>query len=130
MQQGDFAFPSMRASSRPLELDREEPLDEVDYICIAADLLQKMFEEIRSLAQTSPALAREIALRESLVRADLRTLNMIVEVLSSHEDALAAMQVRRRASALISRLWDALDSLTSYVTGVEYPEFSPRRVLH
>src|SRR5277367_3132618 len=113
MQPGDFAVPSMRASSRPLELDREEPLDEVDYICIAAGLLQKMFEEIRSLAQSSSALASEIALRDSLVRADLRTLNMIVEVLSSHEDVLAAMQLRRRASALISRLWDALDSLTS-----------------
>jgi hypothetical protein len=120
----------MRASSRPLGLDREEPLDEVDYICIAAGLLQKMFEEIRALAQTSSALAREIALRESLLRADLRTLNMIVEVLSSQEDVLAAIELRRRASALISRLWDALDSLTSHAIGEEHPEPCPRLVLH
>ena len=91
----------------------EEPLDQVEYIRIAADLLEQLFSEIRSLAIDHPEFARALSNRSSDVCARLRTLNGIVGLLVRGEPSSAG-QLTRRATALISVSYAHLTLPTIY----------------
>jgi hypothetical protein len=101
--------------------DITDPLDEVEYICIAADLLQQMFSGLRALAANNTRLARALSIRGSNARARLCTLHEIVGMLMGVEDRLAAAPLRRRATALISWLSDEIDELSLCAAGGESP---------
>jgi len=102
---------------RLAEQHTEESLDQVEYIRIAADLLEQLFSELRSLAIDHPGFARALLSRGSEVRARLWTLNEIVGLLMSGDDPSIAGQLTRRATALISWLSAKIDELTLTVLG-------------
>jgi hypothetical protein len=108
----------------------EEPLDEVEYICIAADLLHQMLFELQSLATRSPGLARALTDRGSDACARLCTLRETVELLLGIDDLSMAVPLRRRATALISWLSAEIDELTLLATGDDYPVDTCRVALH
>jgi hypothetical protein len=89
----------------------DEPLDEVDYICIAADLLQQMLSELRWLATGNADLADALSGRGSDLGALLWTLHETVELLIGAHDPSMAIPQRRRAIALISWLSHEFDAL-------------------
>jgi hypothetical protein len=104
----------------------EEPLDEVEYISIATELLQQLFGELRSLAMSSPALARALSTRGADARAYLWTLCETVALLKVVDDLSMAIPLRRRATALISCLSDEVDELALCATSND--SFDPFRV--
>jgi hypothetical protein len=108
----------------------EEPLDEVEYICIAADLLQQMLSELQSLANHSPGLARALSDRGSNACARLCALRETVELLLGIDDLSMAVPLRRRATALISWLSGEIDELTLFATSDDYPVGTCRVALH
>jgi hypothetical protein len=108
----------------------EEPLDEVEYIRIAADLLQQMFSELRSLAASNTGLARALFSRGVDVRARLWTLHETVESLNGVDDLSMAIPLSRRATSLISWLSDAVDELALCATGDDYAVDAFRDALH
>ena len=109
----------MRSTNSHTQLAKQhtdEPLDQVEYIRIAADLLEQLFSEIRSLAIDRPEFARALSSRSSDARARLRTLNGIVGLLVRVEPSRAG-QLTRRATALISGLSATIDELTLTALG-------------
>jgi hypothetical protein len=108
----------------------EESLDEVEYLCIAADLLEQLFSELRSLAIDHPEFARALSSRGSDAPARLWTLHEIVGLLSRGVDRSSAAQLTRRATALISWLSAKLDEMTLCALGDEYPAATGPTGLH
>jgi hypothetical protein len=108
----------------------EESLDEVAYLCIAADLLEQLFSELRSLAIDHPQFARALSSRGPDAQTRLWTLRQIVGLLSRGDDPLSAAQLTRRATALISWLSANLDELTLCALGDEYPADTGLFALH
>jgi hypothetical protein len=100
--------------------ETEEPLSAVEYICIAADLLQQMFSELQSLATRKPGLARAVSDRESDASAQLWTLHETIKLLLVVDDVSTALPLSRRATALISWLSDEIDDLTLCATEDNY----------
>jgi hypothetical protein len=120
--------------STPINLEpverTEKPLDELEYIRIAADMLQQLFSELRSLATSNPGLARALSSRGADARARLWTLHEIVDLLMGVDDLSMAVPLRRRATALISWLSNELDELTLRATTDDLPVDTLRVVLH
>ena len=108
----------------------EEPLDEVEYICIAADLLEQMFSELQSLATRNPGLARALSSRGSDTCLRLWTLRETIELLLGVDDFSNAVPLRRRATALISWLSDDIDQLALSATSDSHPVDTCRVALH
>jgi hypothetical protein len=108
----------------------EETLDEVEYICIAADLLRQMFVELQSLATRNPRLARALSCRGSDAHTHLRALCETIDRLLGVDDLSVAVPLRRRATALISSLSDEIDELTLCATSGNYPVDTFRVALH
>ena len=93
----------------------DDSLDEVDYLCVATDLLQQMFTELQSLALRDPAFARAVSVRGSQARARLLKLQeTIVQLLISEAPSAAAL-LERRACALVSSLSDEIDTLMNEI---------------
>jgi hypothetical protein len=108
----------------------EESLDEVAYLCIAADLLEQLFSELRSLAVDHPEFAHALSSRGPDAQARLWTLHQIVELLSRSDDPLSAAQLTRRATMLISWLSAKLDELTLCALGDGYSADTGLSALH
>jgi hypothetical protein len=106
-------------SNRGLVEYTEAPPDEVEYICIAAYLLQQMFSKLRTLAGNNTDLARAMSSRGSDARDRLCALHETVDLLMGVDDDSTAVPLRRRATALISWLSDEIDELTLFATGDE-----------
>jgi len=95
----------------------EDPLDAVEHICIATNLLHQMFFELRSLAMNDADLARAMSSRESVMRDRLYTLNQTAYQLVSLYDYSIAVTLKRRATLLISWLSAEIDDLALCATG-------------
>jgi hypothetical protein len=108
----------------------EDSRDAVEYICLAADLLQQMFSELRSLAIDHPEFARALSSRWSDARARLWTLHEIVGLLRRGDDPSTAGQLMRRATALISWLSARIDELTLCALRDDYPVDTSPSALH
>jgi hypothetical protein len=114
-----FSRSNMRSTNSHAQLAEQhtdEPLAQVEYIRIAADLLDQLFSEIRTLAIDHPEFARALSNRSSDARARLQTLNGIVSLLVRGEPSTAG-QLTRRATALISGLSATIDELTLTALG-------------
>ena len=85
---------------------------EVDYICVAGDLLTKMMSELQSLKVNNRrlTLAMATAGRHDL-RQRLQTLMGTIELLTSCQDVLHSKELTRRARSLIYRLAQELEHL-------------------
>jgi hypothetical protein len=90
----------------------DDPLDDVEYICIAADLLHLMFVELQSLSVGNPTLARAWAGHGSEANAHLRTLQETIERLFGAEDRCVAAPLIRRGTAVISWFANVINKLT------------------
>jgi CHASE3 domain sensor protein len=88
-----------------------DSLDEVDYLCVATDLLQQMFTELQSLALSDPEFARAVSVRGSHARVRLLTLQETILELMGNDTPSAACVLARRACALVSSLSDEIDTL-------------------
>jgi hypothetical protein len=108
----------------------EELVDELEYICIAAELLQQMLSELRSLATSNPGLDRALSSRGSEVGARLWRLRETIDLLSGIDDLSMTVPLRRRATALISWLSDEIDALTLCATSDNCPVDTFRVALH
>jgi hypothetical protein len=101
----------------PTEQYTEESLDQVEHIRVAADLLEQLFSELRSLAIDHPEFARALSGRGSEARARLWTLHDTVGLLMRGDDPSMAAQITCRATALISWLSAKFDELTLTALG-------------
>jgi hypothetical protein len=110
--------------------DPEEPLDEVEYIRLAADLLQKLFSELQALTARNPGLARALSSRGADARAGLLTLHETVDLLMGVDDISMAVPLRRRATSLISWLSNEVDELTLRATTYDHRVDAFRVALH
>jgi hypothetical protein len=105
--------------SEIIEDDIEGPLGEMEYICIAADLLQQMFSELQSLATNNTRLAHAMADREWHAQDRLWTLRETADLLMCVKDHSTAIPLKRKATVLIGSLSDELDELTLSVVDAE-----------
>jgi hypothetical protein len=92
--------------------DDQGPLGEVEYICIAADLLQQMFSELQAQAASNSLLARAMAGREWYAQDCLWTLHEIASLLAGVIDHPTAILLKQRAIALVGVLSDEFSDLT------------------
>jgi hypothetical protein len=90
----------------------DDPLEDVEYICIAADLLHLMFVELQSLSVGNPTLALAWADHGSEAPAHLRTLQETIEQLFGVEDLCVAAPLIRRATVVISWFANDINKLT------------------
>jgi hypothetical protein len=100
--------------------DTEEALTERQYISIASDLLEQMFEELLLLAIDDPQFAGVLSRQGAAVRVDLTTLHEIAQSLSQAEGGETARMAMRRAGVLIYQLSDEIDDLASLSTESSY----------
>jgi hypothetical protein len=89
-----------------------EQSDDTGWICAAADLLLQMFVELEALSLGHPEFARTLCSQAPDTYARLKTLHQIADALVLAGDDSVTVPLKRRASALISRLSDELDELT------------------
>jgi hypothetical protein len=73
-------------SNRPYFDPAEEPLDDAEYICMAADLLQQMFSELILLAASDTGLAGAMNRRGAYARDRLARLHETVRLLTGIDD--------------------------------------------
>ena len=99
----------------------EHPSDALEYICIAADMLQQMFYALQSLAKNHPDLACEMSSREPAMRHRLWTLRGTVDLLLSVKDEGEVTRLMRRAIGLISWLSSETDELALCAAGEDDP---------
>jgi hypothetical protein len=90
----------------------DDPLDDVEYIRIAADLLHRMSVELHSLSASNPTLARAWAGHGSTAYAHLRTLQETIDQLFGVEHLWVAAPLIRRATAVISWFANDINKLT------------------
>src|SRR5882757_8834365 len=107
-----------------------DPLDDVEYILIAADLLHQMFVELQSLSTCNANLARVWSGHGSEAYTHLRILQETIDRLSGVDDLWVAAPLIRRATALISWLSDEIDELTWCAAGDQFPVKSSEVRLH
>jgi hypothetical protein len=117
-------------SNRELAQHADDPRDEVEYLCIAADLLQQMFWDLRTLATNNIELARAISSRGSDAEDRLWTLQHVLDLLVGADSHSGAVLLKRQASALISWLSDEIDELSLYASNDEPQTALFRIVLH
>jgi hypothetical protein len=84
---------------------------DIDYICIATDLLTKMMSELQSLEFSSWRLTLAMATAAHDLRQWLHTLAETVELLTSTQDAVRSAELSRRAISLIYQLAEELEQL-------------------
>ena len=85
---------------------------EVDYICIAGDLLRRMMSELQSTVATNSRLALAMATAGHDIRQRLHALLGTIELLTSTESETRAADLARSAKAQIFRLANELEQLT------------------
>jgi hypothetical protein len=120
---------SMKSNSCLVEKHEESP-DAVQYICIAADLLQQMFFELCSLALNNPDLACAMSNRDSVLRYRLWVLCETATQLVRAEDAPVDVTLMRRATTLISWVSGEIDELTLCAVSDESAPNAHQRVLN
>jgi signal transduction histidine kinase len=84
---------------------------DVDYICVATDLLTKMMSELHSLQVNNRRLTLAMATAGHDLRQRLHALLGTVELLTSTQDAVRNAALSRRAKSLIFRLAQELEQL-------------------
>jgi signal transduction histidine kinase len=87
------------------------PKAEIDYICIAADLLQRMMSELKCLETNNSRLTLAMASAGHDLRQRLHALLRTVDLLTSADDATVAADLNTKAKALIHRLAGELEQL-------------------
>jgi signal transduction histidine kinase len=87
------------------------PNTEVDYICIAADLLGQMMSELKCLETNNSRLTLAMATAGHDLRQRLHGLLRTVDLLTAADDATAAAELSTKAKALIHRLAGELEQL-------------------
>ena len=92
-------------------LGQAPQLTEIDYICIAADLLTKMTSELQSLERDNRRLILTMATAGHDLRARLHALCGAVELLTYSQDRVARAELCQRAKALIFQLAQELEQL-------------------
>jgi signal transduction histidine kinase len=85
---------------------------DMDYICVAADLLTKMMSALQSLELSNRRLTLAMATAGHDLRQWLHALFGTVELLSSSQDGVGRAQLCQRAKSLIFRLAGELEQLT------------------
>lgn len=110
--------PSMRAptTNRRLVQQTNNP-DGLEYMCIAADLLQKMFSELCAIAADDADLTRVLSYSAPGIQCRLRRLHESVDVLVTVHDPVTNLALMRRATTLISWLWSEIDELALLAAG-------------
>jgi signal transduction histidine kinase len=84
---------------------------EVDYICIAGDLLRRMMSELQSAVAGNARLGLAMATAGHDLRQRLHSLLGTVDLLSSADSPARAGDLARRAKAMIFRLANELEDL-------------------
>jgi signal transduction histidine kinase len=84
---------------------------EIDYICVAADLLTKMISELQSLELDNRRLILAMATAGHDLRQRLHALCGTVELLTSSQDRVGRAELCQRAKSLIFRLARELEQL-------------------
>jgi light-regulated signal transduction histidine kinase (bacteriophytochrome) len=92
-------------------LGQAPQLTEIDYICIAADLLTEMTSELQSLERDNRRVILTMAMAGHDLRARLHSLSGAVELLTSSRDQIARAELCQRAKALIFQLARELEQL-------------------
>jgi hypothetical protein len=104
---------SMRTptANRKLMEQSDDPPDALEYICIAADLLQRMFTKLCALAANDADLGRALSCSTSGIHDRLRRLQEAVDVLVTFHDPVIHFALMRRITTLILWLSSAMDEL-------------------
>jgi signal transduction histidine kinase len=84
---------------------------DIDYICVAADLLTKMMSELQSLDLSNRRLTLAMATAGHDLRQRLQALCGTVELLTSSQDSVRRAELCQRARALIFCLARELEQL-------------------
>jgi signal transduction histidine kinase len=92
-------------------LGQAPQLTDIDYICVAADLLTKMTSELKSLELGNRRLTLAMATAGHDLRQRLHALCGTVELLSSSQDSVGRAELCQRAKTLIFRLARELEQL-------------------
>jgi signal transduction histidine kinase len=92
-------------------LGQAPQLTDIDYICVAADLLTKMTSELKSLELGNRRLTLAMATAGHDLRQRLHALCGTVELLTSSQDRVGRAELCQRAKALIFRLARELEQL-------------------
>jgi signal transduction histidine kinase len=87
------------------------PLPDIDYICVAADLLNEMISELQSLKLDSRRLTLAMATAGHDLRQRLQALFGTIELLTSSPDRVRRAELSQRAKSLILRLATELEQL-------------------
>ena len=108
----------------------DEPLEAVEYVCIAADLLQQMFFELQSLSVTYDDLAAVMPSHDSEMRDRLWALSQIADDLTSIHDQALDATLMAQAMVLISSLSADIDKLAAVASSDEWHAQSDGNTLH
>src|ERR1700722_4391998 len=92
-------------------LEQAPQLTDIDYICVAADLLTTMTSELKSLELGNRRLTLAMATAGHDLRQRLHALCGTVELLASSQDRVGRAELCQRAKALIFRLARELEQL-------------------
>ena len=84
---------------------------EVDYICVATNLLTTMMSELRTLQVNNHRLTLAMATTGHDLRGRLQTLMGMVDLLSASRDTIRSAELCRRAKLLIYRFAQELEHL-------------------
>jgi hypothetical protein len=99
-------------------------LTDVDYICVAADLLTEMLSELQSLERENRCLELAMAIAGHDFQQRLVELCGIIDVLALSQDNERRAALCQRAKSLIFRLAVELEDLTLAA------ELDQRRIIH
>ena len=110
--------------------DTEDSLDVVEYVCIAADLLETVFAELRSLGIATRQFTRAMSSHESGMLARLSILHETAGLLMHETDPFTEAKLRGRATQLISWLSREIDELTLCAFGDECHPDLPHGASH
>jgi two-component system, sensor histidine kinase len=109
------SYYSRDAIRDPEPMHRQEicspPTTDIDYICVATDLLSKMMSELQSLELNNRRLTLTMASAGHDLRQRLHILLGTVELLTSTEDEVRCAELGQRAKSLIFRLAGELEQL-------------------
>jgi hypothetical protein len=97
---------------------------QVEYICVAADLLQGMMSELQCLAANNTSLTLAVEAAGHDLRPGLHALRGTVELLRVSRDAVRSIELTEQAKALIIRLASDLQRL-ALQTERDYAQFVP-----
>ena len=109
--------------SSPIRLctqNAEDSPDVLEYICIAADQLQIMISELRSLGVATRRFTLAMSSREPDMLSWLALLHETVDRLTLGSDPFTEAALAARATQLISWLSHEIDELTLCAFGEEY----------